>query len=169
MWSDNPGAPMQISIHREWTLKRLAKLLLGPAFLLFTSFAAAQKNFGELLDAGGKKLSPEEFKEELVRRVIVGPTATGGNLELMYTARGTIQGRGNSPLIPDIQVAQFAGEWKVDNSGRVCTSMNAGSGTFGSAGLPFRCQFWFKLKEQYFLADSDTDRAARVLPRTVKQ
>ena len=38
-------------------------------------------------------------------------------------------------------------------------------GTF----LPFRCQFWFKYKEQYFLSDSDTDRQARVLVRTIKQ
>jgi hypothetical protein len=32
-----------------------------------------------------------------------------------------------------------------------------------------RCQVWFKHGEQYFLSDSDTDRRARVLLRTVKQ
>ena len=166
-WFDNPDAPMKSSIHREGT-RRLTKLLLGSAFLLFASFAAAQKNLGELLEAGGKKLSPEEFKEELVQRVIVGPTAAGGTLELMYTDKGTVQGRGTSPLYPGINTAQFIGEWKVDDSGRVCTSI-AGTGSLAAVGLPFRCQFWFKLKEQYFLSDSDTDRAMRVLQRTVKR
>src|SRR5215467_247466 len=96
-WFDNADAPMKSSIHREGTLRWLTKLLLGSAFLLFASFAAAQKNLGELLETGGKKLSPEEFKEELVQRVIVGPTPTGGTLEVIYTSKGTIQGRGTSP------------------------------------------------------------------------
>ena len=35
--------------------------------------------------------------------------------------------------------------------------------------LPPRCQFWFKLGDTYFLSDSDTDRSAKVLSRTIKQ
>ncbi len=34
--------------------------------------------------------------------------------------------------------------------------------------LPPRCQFWFKRGDQYFLSDSDSDRSARVLHRSVK-
>jgi Ni/Co efflux regulator RcnB len=34
--------------------------------------------------------------------------------------------------------------------------------------LPQRCQYWFKLGDAYFLADSDTDRRAKVLRRTLK-
>jgi hypothetical protein len=33
--------------------------------------------------------------------------------------------------------------------------------------LPQRCQFWFKLGETYYLAESDSDRHARVLRRTL--
>jgi hypothetical protein len=56
------------------------------------------------------------------------------------------------------------GEWKVDESGNICSSMR-----IGSVVLAPRCQVWFKHGEQYFLSDSDTDRRARVLLRTVKQ
>jgi len=35
--------------------------------------------------------------------------------------------------------------------------------------LPFRCQYWFKYKDEYFIADSDSDPKAKVLRRTVKQ
>ncbi len=39
----------------------------------------------------------------------------------------------------------------------------------GMAYLPPRCQYWFKLGDKYFLSDSDSDRSAKVLSRTVKQ
>jgi hypothetical protein len=58
----------------------------------------------------------------------------------------------------------YLGVWNIDDSGRTCASMVVGR-TF----LPFRCQFWFKYKQDYFIADSDSDRNARVLRRTVKQ
>jgi hypothetical protein len=146
-----------------------AKLRLGTVLLLCASLAAAQSNLGTLLDAGAKKLSPEEFKEELVLRTIVGPTATGGSLEVMYANSGVIQGIGNYGAVP---IAPISGEWKVDD-GRICTSMRIGVSPGGAASglvmLPPRCQFWFKYNEAYFLSDSDSDRSAKVLRRTVKQ
>lgn len=54
------------------------KLALGVALLLCAPLAGAQTNLGELLDAGAKQLSTEEFRQELVQRTIVGPTPTGG-------------------------------------------------------------------------------------------
>ncbi|HXL83677.1 MAG TPA: hypothetical protein VN989_06075, partial [Casimicrobiaceae bacterium] len=128
--------------------------------------AAAQSNVGALLDAGARKLSAEEFRQELVQRVIVGPTPSGGNLELMYATDGVIQGLGMQP--PFMNTPQpIRGEWTTDDNGRVCTSMQIGSGP--GVMLPRRCQFWFKYAEQYFFSDSDSDRRARVLSRTVKQ
>jgi hypothetical protein len=50
--------------------------------VLLRPLAHGPSNLGELLDAGAKKLSAEEFREELVQRLIVGPTATGGSLRL---------------------------------------------------------------------------------------
>jgi hypothetical protein len=56
------------------------KLRLGFALLLCAPICIAQSNLGELLDAGGRMLSPDEFKQELVQRLVVGPTPTGGLL-----------------------------------------------------------------------------------------
>jgi hypothetical protein len=152
-------------------VKLTTKPALGIVLLLFAPLAVAQSKLGELLDAGGKKLSGEDFKEEVVQRVLIGPTAAGGSIEVLYAQTGVIQGLGTySPTTQ--RMAPVAGVWTIDESGRVCTSMQIGGGIGGAAGsvsLPPRCQSWFKYKDQYFLADSDTDRQARVLVRTLKQ
>jgi hypothetical protein len=136
--------------------------------VLWVPLAAAQSNLGELLDGGAKKLSAEEFRQEVVQRVIVGPTLSGGSLEVMYASNGVIQGQGTYGTIT---LAPISGEWTIDDNARICTSMRigGGSGTGGGVALPSRCQFWFKHAEQYFFSDSDSDRRARVLRRTVKQ
>jgi hypothetical protein len=149
---------------QERTMTLSAKLRLGMVLLLWVPLAAAQRNLGELLDGGAKKLSVEEFKEELVQRTMVGPTPSGGgNLEIMYANNGVIQGLGSQP--PFMNTPQpVRGEWKFDDSGKICTSMS-----ILTVNLPYRCQFWFNYAGQYFLSDSDSDRSARVLRRTVKQ
>ena len=87
----------------------------------------------------------------------------------MYASTGVIQGIGSlAPLGMSWQ--PISGEWTVDDHGRICTSMRIGMGMAATGGpLPTRCQFWFKYNEQYFFSDSDSDRRARVLSRTVKQ
>jgi len=143
--------------------------LLGAALCWFAPFAVAQTNLGQLLDAGAKKLSGEEFREELLQRVLVGPTASGGNAEFMYVKGGGVVGRGSNPLFTGIVASEFSGEWKIEEGGKFCSTMRMPGAWNSAAGLPTRCQFWFKYEKQYFLADSDTDRQARVLRRTVKQ
>jgi hypothetical protein len=150
-----------------------ATLLSALALVLWAPLAVAQSKLGELLDAGGTRLSPEAFKEEVVQRVIVGPTATGGTLELMYAANGMVQGRGSSTGLfgaSGVPMAPINGEWTIGDNGRICTSMQIGGGT-GMAAVTLlpRCQFWFKYAGQYFFSDSDSDRGARVLRRTLKQ
>ena len=148
---------------REKAVPRFTKLPSALAFLLWASLAAAQSNLGELLDAGAMRLSPQEFKDALVQRVIVGPTPAGGNLEVIYATNGLIQGLGTQP--PFINAPfPIRGEWKIDDIGKICASM-----LIGTASLPYRCQFWFKLAGQYFLSDSDSDRSTRVLRRTLRQ
>ena len=144
------------------------KLLLGLALLLLVPFAVAQSNLGELLEAGARKLSAEDFRQEVTRYILVGDVPAGGRMELMYASSGVIKGVSNIatgvPQGTQIGAAQIDGVWNIDDSGRICTSMVVGR-TF----LPLRCQFWFKFKEDYFIADSDSDRNARVLRRSVKQ
>ena len=139
------------------------RLLLAFSLLLWVPLAVAQSDLGALLDAGAKKLSAEEFRQELVQRMIVGPlNQQGGNLEVEYASNGLVQGIGQTASYP--RYISVYGNWKIDDSGRICTSMR-----FENLVLPDRCQFWFKYAEQYFLSDSDSDRRARVLRRTIKQ
>ncbi len=141
----------------------------GLALLLLAPLAQGQSNLGELLDTGAQKVSAEEFRREIVLRPIVGPTPTGATIELMYVANGSIVGMG-SVVAANSQVTNtaFSGEWTIDDAGRICASMKT-SAPFGgaSAVLPPRCQTWFKSGDAYFISDSDSDRRAKVLRRTI--
>ena len=153
-------------------MPRFTKLPSALVLLLWASLAAAQNNLGELLDAGATRLSPEAFKEEVVQRVIVGPTASGSNLEIMYATNGKIIGKGSHALATGNPFSEINGEWKIDDSGKICTSLRIGGGPGGPVTgvmLPARCQFWFKHNGQYFISDYDSDRSARLIRRTLKQ
>ena len=159
---------------REKSVLRPTKLSLGIALLLCAPLAVAQNNLGELLDAGAMRLSVDEFKEEVVQRIITGPTQTGGKLEVIYGTNGVVQGNG-SYLAHQDSTSQISGQWTIDDTGRICTSMGiggtgtAGPGTGSIVYLPPRCQIWFKYAGQFFLSDSDSDRSARLIRRMFKQ
>ena len=158
-------------VYRRRTVAWLsATLPLGFVLLLYVPVAAAQKTLGELLDAGATKLSTAEFNEELVQRLLVGPTGPGGSLEIMYTTSGIVRGVGS--YRSRFQFVGMNGTWKFGDQDAVCTVMTSNPDVFATGAatpLPSRCQFWFKLGGQYFLADSDWDRSSAVLSRTVKQ
>jgi len=148
---------------------RLA-LLVGA--LTWTSGGLAQTTLGALLDAGAKPVTTAQFKEELVQRVMSGPTPSGGKLEIVYTADGRLQGSGTQASTASSVVpwAPISGDWSDDDKGRICTSMRVGVTSAGSSVLlPKRCQYWYKLGMEYYFADSDTDRSAKVLSRAIKQ
>src|SRR4051812_1556182 len=79
---------------REDAMLRFMNLLLAVTALSGASIAGPQSTLGALLDAGAKTISAEEFKEQIVQRVLTGPTGAGGSHELMYAANGSIQGSG---------------------------------------------------------------------------
>lgn len=159
-------------IEKEEAVPRPTKVLLGFALLLFAPFAVAQNTLGELLDAGAKKISPDEFKRDLVLRTVVGASAVGTRMELIYTSSGMIQGRSDpgttggtgATALTGGTLSAIDGVWNIDESGKICTSM-----VIGRVFLPIRCEYWFKYKDDYFLAVSDSDPKAKVLRRTVKQ
>jgi hypothetical protein len=157
---------------RRGAVPLLIMLLLIFAISAWSVLAVAQGNLGELLDAGAKRLSPEEFKQEVVQRVIVGPTASGGSIEVMYAGTGVIQGSGYDKVYEAVRLVPVSGEWTTDDNGRICTSMriSGGAGWGGVQGvtLPPRCQFWYRHDRDFFVSDSDSDRRARVLRRTIK-
>jgi hypothetical protein len=138
---------------------------------LWVPSALAQSDLGQVLDAGGKLVTLEEFKQELVQHALIGPTPTGSSLEIIYTTSGGIQGTGVQPAGPGFAPARYNGNWVEGENGSVCSTLVFQAGSAGSTQitLPRRCQFWFKVGERYYLSDSDTDRSAKVLLRTIKR
>ena len=82
----------------------------------------------------------------------------------MYATNGTLQGVGTHPLFTGLPFGKINGEWAPDATGRICTSNTR----IGKISMPDRCEFWFMAAGGYFVADSDSDRSARVQPRDVK-
>ena len=137
------------------SVRRLAILPL----LVKASLGLAQTNLGELLDAGGKRVTGNDFRQDLVGRPIVGPAATGSTLEVVYLDSGQILGVGSNTMMQG-RFAPHAnfdvrGSWKIDDPDRICASMSV-----GGVVLPARCQYWYRYDHQYFLSDSDSDRSA---------
>jgi hypothetical protein len=130
---------------------------------LSSTTALAQNTVGEVLDAGGKKLTKDEFVAAIVDSNISGPTQGGGQVQVNYKADGTFAG--------NVQSAQGKnggryGTWTIDVSGKLCTDATTSVyGTRQNQG----CAFLFKLGDRYFVAvDTDT-RDTRVLPRAINK
>ena len=145
----------------------LRAVLLAP--MLCASVASAQTNLGELLDAGATKMSTEEFRRDLVGRSLVGSGPGGRNvLEFVYLDTGEIQGVGANTMMsgafaPNVQYG-VRGSWKGDGPAQICSSM-----LIGNVALPARCEYWYSLDGRYYQSNSDFDRSARVLLRTIKR
>jgi hypothetical protein len=151
---------------------RLSKTLVGILMMACVSPALAQTNVGQLLDSGAAKLSPGDFKQQIVGRYLEGPGRGSGFTtfsaqELIYLENGVIRGSGQVTTPGGMTSGgQFLieGSWTIDDRDRVCQTTRA-------AGLSLapRCQYWFKLADKYFFADSDSDRSALITVRTVKK
>jgi hypothetical protein len=153
-------------------MPRMRRLAAAIALVSSAQSVGAQTTLGELLKSGATPLSAEEFQQYLVGRIIVGPTATGGTMELLYASSGVVIGSG-SVKRGVYTLAPVTGTWTINDKGKICTTMRIGGqwgapANVGEVSLPPRCQWWFKSGGQYFLSDSDSDRRAKVLPRTVK-
>src|SRR5262245_52451735 len=98
--------------------------------LLWAPLALAQATLGALLDAGAKPLSAAQFKDELVQRIIVGPTPTGGTMEVMYVQNGQIQGSGTQATVSStvLPLQPIEGQWTIGDSDRICTTLRISAG-----------------------------------------
>lgn len=158
-------------MHRRKTMWTRVALLAAAASS--TPLAFAQANLGAVLDAGGRQLSGDEFKHDVVGKIIRGQARTtlmgassGSNsIELVYLSPGSIRGSAQaSPLggaLGGGASAAVEGTWSIDERDRICTSMR-----MGAVVLAPRCQFWYAHDNKYFLSDSDSDRSARLISYT---
>jgi len=145
-----------------------AKPASAHAIALVTAFlwcahASAEDHLGDLLDAGATKLSPEDFRQQIVGRTVSGATPGGIEVDLFYHDSGRIIGSGRATPRGGAsgggQSFAIEGSWTIDASERGCTRI--------SIRLPPQCQFWFQRGNDYFQADSDWDRDMRVTRRTL--
>src|SRR5262249_31590435 len=104
-----------------------ALLLVVVVALVGARQAHAQATLGEMLDVGAKPLSPDEFRQEIMQRIVIGPTSTGGTLEVVYSRNQMIEGRGTLKLNTAMPTVQVSGEWSTDSVGRICTSLRIGN------------------------------------------
>ena len=127
-------------------------------------------NLGQLLNAGGRLMTPKEFKDEIVQRMLSVTLPSGAVVDVMYTTGGAIAGTlasaGDLPRSAS-QNWPVSGSWTIDDNERTCTAMLI-TYSQGASMMPMRCQFWFKLGDRYYVSDSDEDRSAKLFSRVLK-
>lgn len=150
-------------------MRRSTIVVLGVATVLASTVVSAQTRLGELLDAGAQRLTAERFRRDVVQRMLVGPLEPGVNVEIVYTPQGTIEGAGSGGAFSYSAewAVQVRGAWSVGDGEAVCATFVLDGPTI-RASYRRRCQFWYFLNDRYFVAESTTDRAARVLARSVR-
>jgi hypothetical protein len=114
-----------------------------------TPIAIRQTNLGAVLDAGGRQLSADQFKRDVVGKVIssgsimvpyYGSVTGSGRLELVYLSAGGIRGSaqrigmGGASMVGG--TIEVDGSWTIDERERVCTTMR-----MGATVLAPRCPF----------------------------
>jgi len=122
--------------------------------------AGAADDLGSVLDGGGKKLSADEFKSEMVGKN-VGGQGTNGPWRREHRADGalggSLVGRRGEPW-------QINGNWTVDDAGKVCVKFTYSPRKLEEAF----CTFYFKQGDQYFASRSDSDRSQKAIPVQVQ-
>ena len=144
---------------------RFSSLATGVILGLASTPALPQTTLGELVDGGGKKLSKAEVVEILGGAKLSGPTKAGGTFQADFKTDGTFTGSFQSP---QGKGGGMFGAWAVDETGKVCTEFT-NSRSEGTTGKLSNCAFWYKKDSDYFISDSDSDRSAALLRRSVKK
>jgi len=148
---------------------RASKAMLILAAWSLPASGLAQNTLGDVIDAGGTLLTSDEFRAEVVQRLIRGDTGIGVGIVIVFTSNGQIHGISSSSRFQGYGLgtgATIDGEWRIDDAGRICSTMRVDNARNKGTVMPARCQYWFKLGESYFLSDSDSDRRVKVLMRT---
>ena len=132
---------------------------------IFTSTSAlAQSTLGELFDSGGKKLSKEDVVAALSGATISETTTNRATFHIKYYADGTYSG--NRPAYMgaiEYGARGVFGTWTVDESGNVCSTTKQ----WGSNNV--NCRYFYRIGGQYYISNSDSDRSAKVYPRTLEK
>lgn len=120
--------------------------LLGPA-----AYAQTPKTLGEVLNAGGKKLTKDE-----VRQLVSGATmegTQGGNFpnttfKNVYSANGTVRG---DAWNKGAWFSRINGTWSVNDAGQLCMELRNEQG-----GNIVGCQTYYVVGSTYYASRGDT-------------
>lgn len=122
--------------------------------------AQAQGNLGELLDMGGKQVAKGELVSLIVGASMSGDSfgLKGGGVRFDYRADGTVTGIARNAAGQEFQ---HTGTWNVDDAGRFCRETTVMPANVRKS----ECRFFFVKANEYFAAESNTDRGATVFKR----
>lgn len=135
------------------------RALLAISLLLTIPVVHAQNTVGELLDAGGAKLTKAQQIAELSGTNVSGLTASGkAEMNVDFKADGTFSGLltskgpgGTSPTI---------GKWSVDDNGKMCTDERMAAWNIHHKA----CFYSYRLGEASYRTTSDSeDRGTKIL------
>lgn len=136
-------------------------LLVSMALMLAsTDSAFAQATLGELLDAGGKKLTKDEVTSTVSGKTVTGMNTLGGETRIDYQADGAMMGSGKNPQGRGREYP-ISGKWWVEENGKWCTDFRTPGGPNST------CGYLFKNGDEYFVSGSPSDRSARVVKRII--
>jgi hypothetical protein len=142
------------------TSVRLA-LGIACAVLLLDNSAQAQDTIGQVLAAGGKKLTKDEALALLRGATIAGPTAVGGEIHTDLQENGTTAGY----LTNAGRRGAIFGTWSIDEAGRLCRDIEI---RFYESSRFKDCLPVYRLGDEIYLpAGASADPSVRVLKRTV--
>jgi len=133
--------------------------------ILTSTSALAQSTLGELFDSGAKKLSKDEVLSAVSGNTISGPSKSGGEFHADYKSDGSYTGyrKGYTGSPQPLAIGEF-GTWTVDETGKWCTHF-----IYGGYKQRTNCGYLFRMGDQYYGSDSDTDRSAPVRLRTLQK
>jgi len=136
----------------------IARALLSISIYVFCSGALAQANLGELLGRGAKQQDKDALIGSLPGITASRSLSGGASIRFTFQRDGAISGTFEGPGQPGVNVV---GRWSVDETGRLCTAVVAPIPT------RTRCMFMFRLGEDYYASESDSDPNAPVTKRVL--
>ena len=136
-------------------------LKIAAEIILSMGTAHAQSNLGELLDQGGSKVTKDQWVA-LLPATVSGITTSGkAEFKLTFKPDGTFSG--TSASLQGYGSSGNYGTWKMDSNGEQCFDEN-----FPGWNLKLNtCGFLYKLGNQYFRSNSDSDKTSPIFKRAI--
>ncbi len=143
-------------------------MIMAPLFALSLVVLAQQPiiTVGDLLGAGGRKLTRDEIHKVVTDATVSGvvPANPSRQSEMNYKKDGSASGRSSGGEGVGSTYG-LSGTWTVNDQGQFCLKVNRS--TDGADRSP-PCFYWFVLNERYYTTSSD-EKTSRAFIRDIKR